>query len=251
MMWGSGIQFAPIAAWVCGLVMGVAVLQILLHPLRVTRKRTDILLDLLIVVLCFIGLFPGISEVVGVFALLGVLAAIMGLAVFASPLVLIVCVVLYFLTRKKSSTTDVPMDPAAQFSLSEALAMVLAGTSLPLVMSAMGLGEPARNLLYMLALIPPLYLRAWKRLRANYVRHSPLRVAFLTLYPYLIFSVLYLCMFLATSMVPEANSRMDKSAVQFFNGPAAILFFAVTLLATFITWNLERDILPDSLPAVR
>jgi len=246
MLWGSGMTFAPIAAWVCGVIMGVAVLQVLLHPLRVSRRSTDIILDTIVVVLCFIGLFPGISEIVGIFAMLGVVVAIMGLAVFASPVVLIVVVVAYFvLGRQRATSAD--GTPAIQFSLAEGIAMVLAGSSLPLLMSALGMGDPARNLLYMMAFIPLLYLRAWKRLRTNHVQHSNLRVAFIALYPYLIFSVLYLCLYVAMLMVPVARERMDKSLALFFNAPAAILFSAITLGTTFVTWNLESDSLPEDI----
>lgn len=219
------------AALTCGLLLGVALLQILLRPIRLSNR--SIFFDAILVALCFIGLFPGINEIVGIVSVFGLIALTMGMGVFAIPLVLIAFV--YFLFRKRpTQSEDAPQ--SIQFSLAEGIAMVLAGSSLPLVMAALGLGNPAANLLVMMCLLPLLYLRAWHRLNAHQVPYSDFRLAFVAAYPYLVFGVIYLSLYATLTVTLPPKTEME-----FFKLPAAILFAGIVLFAVFVTLNLQTE----------
>jgi hypothetical protein len=252
MIWGTQINLAPLGALMCGVIFGVVLTQFLLYPLRLSRSKWTYGGEILVGIVCLLGLLMPLAEIFGELAVRGLVLGFMTVFNPAGLLAIAIFLVLRAVWKRSATGNGSvnnlvgagqdnqlpPKQKPTQLSLSEIIAVTISTGSMPLFFSAYGFGTIQTNSISTIPVALLLYSRAFKRLNFNNVPLGFERALFLFFYPYLVFGTIYCCsiFFLAAlGMVGTAAKPAPPASL-------LLVLIALTVVGTWAAWRTKRAV---------
>jgi hypothetical protein len=192
------ISLGPIGLLLAAFVFGVSASQLLLSPLRIRRSTSSVVGEVILALVCLLGLIPPFAELIGLVAFLTILLPL--LPIFWPIIIGLLLFIYWYRSKNPNRKPGTPITLPKQYSLLEFLAVTVSVASLPLLFSAFGWGDAGSNLLFSVPVAFVLFLRAFSRLEQNRVPTGRQRALFLLLYPYLVIGTMYLSLVFFTTV---------------------------------------------------